>query len=625
MSGFLNRYRFIELFFIVVSLILILKAAQLQLIDKGYREKVEKTTLRKTLLHPSRGLIYDRTGNLLVNNEPVYELKVIYNDLDKNMDTTKLCQLLDITKEDFIRKLKKNWKNYRYSKGSPFVFLSKIDPEKYSRFVEHLYEFPGFYPSIRSIRNYPFENAAHILGYMGEVNRETIKKSKGQYSQGDYLGITGIESSYENELRGKKGVKFEIKDKYGRAIESYQQGIFDSSAVAGYKLISSIDINLQAYGEKLMQNKRGAIVAIEPKTGQILAMVSSPSYNPNDLSVKSNRGKMFAKLLNDKENKPLLNRAITSKYPPGSVFKPILGLIALQEGVTYPNRTIYCDGQYEYKTFHYGCHHHPIPYNISIALKYSCNSYFFQLGRDAIEKYGYANPGRGLDTLVSYLKDFGLGRKLGIDLKNESSGFIPNSKFYDKLYSKQLAKWRSTYIMSIGIGQGELEMTPLQMANFTAILANQGYYFTPHIIKKFEPFKQIPAKFRIKHKVRIDSIYFEPVLNGMERAVLSGTAELAYTPGIRICGKTGTSENYAYIDGKRTKQKDHSVFIAFAPREDPQIAIAVIVENAGFGGHTAAPIASLMIEKYLNKEIPFYREWLEKRILNTDLIHKQKN
>ncbi len=628
MSNLLNRYRLIEIFFMIVVLILIFKAAELQLIDKGYREKVKKATLRKTILMPSRGLIYDRTGKLLVNNEPVYELEVVYNDLDKKMDTTKLCQLLNISKDDFLHRINKNWKNYRYSKNSPFIFLSKIDPKIYSRFVEHLYEFPGFYPSIKSVRNYPYHNAAHVLGYMGEVDRKVIKKTKGQYSPGEYIGITGIESVYEKELKGKKGVKFEIKDNFGRAIESYQGGVFDSSAVAGYKLISSIDIDLQAYGEKLMQNKRGAIVAIEPKTGEVLALISSPGYNPNDLSVKINRGKIFAKLLNDSINKPLLNRAITSKYPPGSIFKPVLGLIALQEGVTYPNRTIYCGGQYVYKTkyntFRYGCHHHPVPYNISIAIQHSCNSYFFQLGRDVIEKYGFSNPGRGLDTLVDYLKDFGMGRKLGIDLKNESKGFVPNSKFYDRLYRNQHAKWRSTYIMSLGIGQGELELTTLQMANIASILANRGYYYIPHLIKKFDPVLPIPEKYRTKHRIRIDSVFYKPILNGMERAVLSGTAKLAYTPGIRICGKTGTSENYTYKNGKRIKLEDHSVFMAFAPRENPEIAIAVFVENGGVGGLTAAPIASLMIEKYLNGEIPFYRQWLENRILKIDLIHKKE-
>lgn len=628
MSKLLKRYNQIVIIVFLASSLLIGKAIVLQFVDLGYDKRVEKATLRKTVLYPSRGLIYDRTGKLLVNNEPVYELKAVYNDIDKNMDTAKFCGLLGITKEEFKKQLNKNWRDYRYSKNSPFVFLSKIDPQKYYKFVEHLYEFPGFYPDLKSIRNYPFSNAAHVLGYMGEVSKKAIQNSDGEYSPGDYIGITGIEASYEKELRGKKGVKFDIRDNLGRSLESYKNGSFDLLAEAGYKLISTIDIDLQAYGEELMKNKRGAVVAIEPSTGEILSLISSPSYNPDELSVKSDRGKAFARLLNDSINKPLLNRAVTSKYPPGSIFKPVLGLVALQEGVSYPTRTIYCPGVYVYKTkyntFRYGCHHHPTPYNISIAIEHSCNSYFFQLGRDVIEKYEFENPGRGLDTLVNYLHDFGLGHKLGIDLKNESSGFVPNSKFYDNLYKNQIAKWRSTYIMSLGIGQGELETTTVQMANLAAILANKGYYYTPHLIEKFEPDYPIPDKFTKKHKVRIDSVFFDPVLNGMERAVMSGTAEIAYTPGIRICGKTGTSENYTYRNGKRIKQENHSVFMAFAPRENPKIAIAVFVENGGYGADVAAPIASLMIEKYLTGEIPFYREWLEKKMLKLDLIEKDK-
>lgn len=609
-------------------MVLIFKAAMLQVFDKSFRTKVEKATLRKTLLTPARGLIYDRKGKLLVTNDPVYELEVIYNDIIPKLDTTLLCSLLNITKDEFLKNINKNWKDYRYSKNRAFVFLSKIEPEVYSRFVEHLFEFPGFYPSVKSIRNYPFANAAHVLGYMSEVDRDNIKKSGGDYSVGDYIGKTGIELSYEKDLRGKKGVKFEIKDNLGRTIESYKDGSLDSSAIAGYNIISSLDIDLQAYGEKLMQNKRGAIVAIEPKTGEILALVSSPTYNPNDLSVKSNRGKIFSLLLNDEKNKPLLNRAVSSKYPPGSIFKPIIGLVGLQTGVTYPNKTIYCNGEYVYQTrynsFRYGCHHHPTPYNISIAIQYSCNSYFFQLGRDIIEKYGFDAPGRGLDTLVNYLHDFGLGKKLGIDLGHENSGFVPDSKFYNKLYSKQKAKWRSTYIMSIGIGQGELELTTLQMANLGSILANRGYFYVPHLIKKFEPFKPIPDFYQQQHQVRIDSIQFKPIIDGMQRVVEAGTARWANVPGLNICGKTGTSENYSIIEGKRVKMKNHSVFLAFAPRENPKIAIAVYVENGGEGGYTAAPIASLMIEKYLNGEIVFYRDWLEKRILQMDLINTNK-
>jgi len=615
------------LFFVISAIVLIYKASSLQIFDDSYRSKVEQATLRKRMLNPARGLIFDRNKKLLVSNDPVYELKVIFNNINPEMDTTLLCSLLKISKDDFLKNVNKNWKDYRFSKNSPFVFLSKINPDIYLSFVEHLFEFPGFYPNIKSIRNYPHPNAAHVLGYMGEVNSRKIKKFKGEYASGDFIGITGIESSYEKELRGHKGIKLELKDNLGRSIDDYKDGLLDSSAIAGFNIISSLDIDLQAYGEQLMKNKRGAIVAIEPRTGEILALISSPTYNPNDLSVKSNRGKIYSRLQNDRDNKPLLNRAISSKYPPGSVFKPIIGLIALQTGVTYPKRTIYCGGRYVYKTktnsFSYGCHHHTTPYDISIGIQHSCNSYFFQLGRDIIEKYGFTDPGRGLDTLINHLHDFGLGRRLGIDLNSENKGFLPNSKYYDKLYSKQFAKWRSTYIMSLGIGQGELEFTTLQIANLSVILANRGYYYPPHLLEKFEPKKQIPEKYKIKHKVRIDYVYFKPIIDGMQRAVERGTAPLAFVPGLNICGKTGTSENYTNIDGKRTKMEDHSVFMAFAPRNNPEIAIAVFVENAGSGGHTAAPIASLMIEKYLNGEIAFYREYIEKRILNLDLISKE--
>ncbi len=623
-----EKHSIIKIFFIISAILLIYKASILQIFDKSYRTKVEQTTLKKSMLSPARGLIYDRNGKLLVSNDPVYELKVIYKNINPEMDTALLCSLLKISKNDFIKAMDKNWKDYRFSKRSPFVFLTKIEPEVYSRFVEHLFEFPGFYPSTKNIRNYIYPNAAHVLGYMGEVNLSTIKKSKGEYSSGDYIGITGLEANYESQLKGEKGVKLELRDNMGRIIDDFGKGILDSSATAGINLVSSIDIDLQAYGEKLMQNKRGAIVAIEPSTGQVLAMISSPTYNPNDLSVKSNRGKIFADLLHDKTNKPLLNRAINSKYPPGSIFKPIVGLIALQMGVTYPNRTIYCPGYYEYKTkynvFRQGCHHHSTPYNISIGIQHSCNSYFFQLGRDIIEKYGFTNPGRGLDTMVNYLHEFGLGKRLGIDLKHETGGFVPDSKFYDKLYSKQFAKWRSTYIMSLGIGQGELEMTTLQIANLGAILANRGYYYTPHLIKEFEPDISLPEKYKIKHKVRIKQEYFPPIIKGMAGAVEIGTAQLAYVYGLSICGKTGTVENYSIVEGKRVKMKNHSVFMAFAPRENPKIAIAVFVENGGFGGQTAAPIASLMIEKYINKEIVFYRDYLEKRMMKLDLITQDK-
>ena len=432
---------------------------------------------------------------------------------------------------------------------------------------------------------------------------------------GDYIGINGLENQYENLLSGQKGISYMFKDNLGREVDSYDSGSLDSSAISGEDIITSIDLDLQAYGEYLMQNKKGSIVAIEPSSGEILTMISSPSFDPNLLSVNQHRGDAFRELLSDTLSDPLLDRSVMAKYPPGSIFKPVLALIALQEGVTYANRTIYCDEGYTYRGFTQGCHDHSTPYNIKLAIQHSCNAYFLQVCRDVIEKHGFNQPEQGLDILVNHLYDFGLGRKLGIDNNYEHKGFIPTPAFYDNLYDKTIAPngWRSTYIMSIGIGQGELELTTVQMANLAAILANRGYYYTPHLLKGFKnPDLNVPNKYDIKHAVRIDSIYFPTVIDGMERVVTAGTATNAQIPGIRVCGKTGTSEN--------PHGKDHSVFFAFAPKDDPKIAIAVFIENAGWGGTYASPIASLMMEKYLNGEISNNRKWMEERMVEANLI-----
>lgn len=607
----------------LTSIMLLLKATQLQLVSETYKEKEQNVTLNRLWQYPGRGLIYDRNGKLLVKNEPVYQLKVIFNELNPKMDTNLICSLLNISKYEFKKRMNIDWANYRFSKNKPFIFLSKIEPEVFANFSEHMYEFPGFYPEVKNIRNYLFPNAAHVLGYIGEVDEKKITESNGEYLLGDYIGITGLEQSHETELRGKRGVKFELKDNMGRIIEPYKNGALDTPAVAGYDIFSSIDIDLQAYGELLMKNKRGAIVAIDPSTGEILAMVSSPGYNPADLAVKNDRGRIFKQLLEDSINKPLLNRAVSSKYPPGSIFKPILGLVTMQMRVTEPDRFIACNGRYEYKTkYHlwtYKCHHHAPTHNISIALQHSCNSYFFQLAREGIEKYGYTKPGLGLDTIVSYMKDFGLGSRLGIDLKNESKGFVPSAQYYDSIYKRQKAKWRSTYIMSLGIGQGELEFTTLQIANLAAIIGNRGYYYIPHLVKKFSKNYPVSEKFRKKNKVRVHKKYFQPIVDGMELAVMDGTALHTYVPGLSICGKTGTSENFKIIKGKRVQLKDNSVFMGFAPKYNPKIAIAVYVENAGFGGDVAAPLGSLVIEKYLNGQIAFYRTGLQRKLEAMDL------
>ena len=607
-----TKQQSIIVFFLVASAILIAKSAQLQLFDRSFADKARRVTLDKEEIYPSRGLILDRNEKFLVINEPVYELKSIYNKIDPDMDTTFFCELLQITKEDFIKQTNKNWKSQRYHKAIPFIFMSKIKPEIYARFQEHIHLFPGFFPVYRKIRTYPQKHAAHVLGYLGEVSETDLEES-GKYTLGDFIGKKGVEKYYEDILRGEKGVKYLIKDNLGREVDAFDGGRLDSSALAGKDIQLTIDMDLQSFGETIMENKRGSIVAIEPSTGEILAMVSAPSYDPSVFELNDDRGDRYNTLALDTINKPFHDRSLNAKYPPGSIFKPILSLIALQEGVSYPRRMIPCESFYQYRGFKYGCHVHPTPFNVEIALEHSCNSYFFQMVRDLIEIEGFSKPQIGLNVLTNHLKDFGLGLKLGVDLPAENSGFIPTNDFYNKLYQKELSGWKSTYIMSIGIGQGELELTTIQMANLAAIIANKGYFYTPHAIKNIDG-ESLEDRFLMKKKVRIDSMHFEPVINGMERAVYSGTAQKAAVPGIRIVGKTGTSQN--------PHGEDHSVFFAYAPKENPQIAIAVYVENAGFGGDIAAPMAGLMIEKYLKKEISPYRQSIEKYLTDKILIEQ---
>lgn len=616
------RYRIVQIIFFIGAVILLLKAAQLQVFDPSYRDKADRMVLRKSEQLPARGLIYDRNKNLMVYNEPIYELEVIYNDLPEKLDTVLLCQLLGITKAEFKKRIVKDWKDMRFSKFTPFVFMTKIDQEKFLKFEEYLWKFPGFYPRVRSIRSANVSSAAHLLGYISEVNQKVIEDSSGIYGMGDYIGNSGLEGSYESLLRGKKGYKYILRDKLGKALDSYKDGALDIDAVAGHDIITTIDLELQQYAETLLKNKRGAVVAIEPSTGEILAMVSAPYFDPNELSIRENRGEAFLRLLNDTINRPLINRALIARYPPGSIFKPIIGLVALQLGVVNENFSVHCGGAYVYRTkynvFRFGCHRHPQITDMSIALQHSCNSYFFELTRNLIEMYGYSYPGRGLDTLASYLSDFGLGKHLNIDLANENKGFVPDSRYYDWVYRNQRAEWRSTYIMSIGIGQGEMDLTTLQMANLAAIIANRGYYYTPHSVKKFIPAKNLDKRFTTKNYVRVDKKHFGSVIDGMEKVITSGTARSSYVPDLHICGKTGTSQN---VHGD-----DHSVFFGFAPRNNPKIAIAVYVENAGWGGQVAAPIGSLIMEKYVNKEIKPYRKVLEEVIIKKSFLGpKNKN
>lgn len=583
------------------------RAAQLQLFSTKYKDQARKTTLEKNLVYPSRGIVFDRNGQTLVFNRPIYVIYATYRKIDPQMDTFLFCSLLNIDKETFVNNLEKDWSNIQFSKSVPFVFLSKISSEQYAIFQEHIYKFPGFEAEERSIRGYPHSTASHILGYLGEVDYNIIDNSEGKYRLGDYIGKTGLEYVYEKELSGEKGVKYILKDKFGRHVESYNNGALDSLSQPGEDIQISIDLELQKYADSLMMNKRGGLVAIEPSTGEILAMVSSPFYDPNLLTLDENRSYGMRLLLLDSINRPLNNRAVTNKYPPGSIFKPIQALVASQLGIITPQRTISCFGGYRLSASKImKCHAHAPLRGLGDAIKHSCNTYFLQTTKELLDQYGYKNPGIGLDTFVSYLKEFGLGDKLGVDVSYEGKGFVPDSKFYGHRFRKEISGWRSQWVLSIGIGQGEIELTTIQMAHLAAIIANKGYYITPHLIKNFKSGRPIPSEFTQKNRVRIHEKHFGPVIDGMEAVVLGGTARAAYVQGLDICGKTGTSQN--------PHGKDHSVFFGFAPKNKPQIAVAVFVENAGWGGDWAAPISSLLIEKYLNKNIATARKQLEARM-----------
>ena len=615
MKKYVERQKVIIVFFSICALLLVYKSAELQIFESKYREQARRTTLDKRISYPSRGLIYDRNNELLVVNTPIYDIKATYKKVDSEMDTVAFCDLLEISIDTFSTLLNKNWKSRRYHKSVPFTFLSKVKPETYAQFQERMFEFPGFYPVIRNTRSYPHQNAAHTLGYLGEVDQRTINKSNGKYQLGDFIGVSGVEKSYDDILRGSKGLNYLLKDNLGRDVGSYENGSLDYSAVSGEDINLTLDLVLQEYGELLMRNKKGAIVALEPETGEVLAMISAPTYDPNILKMDVNRGAAFNALLSDTINKPMLDRSVISKYPPGSIFKPIFALIALQLGVTQPNKTIYCDGSYEVgkRGFSQGCRNHPTPYGIDVALQWSCNSYFYQLMKDCLLLNGYDNPGAGLDTLVNHLSDFSLGKKTGLDYHYENEGFIPDSKYYNRLYKDVFNGWKWSYILSLGIGQGELELTTLQMANLAAIIANRGHYYKPHLLRSINGDKlAIPTKYLEQQQVRINTKHFEPVINGMEKVISQGTATSAYVAGLDVCGKTGTSQNQRRVS--------HSVFYGFAPKVNPKIAIAVYVENAGSGGAVAAPIGGLIIEKYINKTIAENRIWLQDEMINRNLL-----
>ncbi|MCB0628649.1 MAG: penicillin-binding protein 2 [Saprospiraceae bacterium] len=618
----LQRMQNIRFVFVISAGLLIWKALDLQVLNTKFRDKAKVATRDLYTLYPVRGVMYDREGRLLVTNNTVYDIMAVYNQIDWAMDTTAFCELLGITPEYFVENVNQNWLDNRFSKRKPFVFLSKVSKETYARFQENMYRFPGFIVQKRNVRGYPHKNAAHVLGYIREVNKKEVEIDTLDYSPGDYIGASGLEKTYERELKGTKGYRYVLKDALGRPVDFLQDTTSQEAPISGRDLYTTLDLNLQAYGEHLMQNKVGSIVAIEPATGEILAMVSTPTYDPNLLTINQSRSKSYA-ALNQDSLKPFLDRSIMGYYPPGSPFKTLVALIALQEGRLNPNRTIFCQGGY----FLNGqnlmkCHNHPTCTSVQMAIQHSCNAYFATVFRDVVDQFGPDQVAVGLDTFNAYLHRFGLGDKLAVDLPGEVGGNYPTPAYFDNVYKKE-SSWKSVWIRSLGIGQGELLLTNLQMANLAAIIANRGFYIQPHLVRGLQTNVDAGQSTNVRllqypeHETGVEGRHFETIVNGMEMVVRAGTARSAAIEDIIVCGKTGTAEN-----AQRGGQ-DHSIFFAFAPKENPEIAIAVYVENGGWGGSYAAPIASLMIEKYLHKDGEIkgtYRKYLEKRIIETNLI-----
>jgi penicillin-binding protein 2 len=599
-DAYTNRKYIVMALIVLASLVLIIKLFKIQIVEDSYRLSADNNVLRYVTQYPARGLIYDRNGKMLVSNQAAYDIMVVPGQTSK-LDTVEFCNTLGITKEIFKERLKTA---VNYSKRAPSIFLRQVSAETYARFQEKMFMYNGFYVQARTLRKYTKPIAAHILGYVSEVDDNIIKRES-YYKPGDYIGKTGIEEAYEKEIRGEKGVKIFLVDVYSRVKGSYEEGRRDTDAVQGNNIISSIDMDLQEYGEFLMKNKSGSIVAIEPKTGEVLALISSPDYDPG-LLVGRIRSENFAKLQAD-PLEPLFNRALMASYPPGSTFKPVSGLIGLQENVITPSTRVYCNNGYLFVA----CHSHESPLNLIGAIKNSCNAYFCQVFRRVLENSEYLNVSAAYDKWENYLSEFGFGSKLATDFVNELPGFVPAGSYYDKYYGKN--KWKALNIISLSFGQGEMGTTPLQIANMTAAIANRGYYFSPHIVRSVGDPPVIDPRFTAKHIINIDSANFEYIIDGMEQAVNGGgTAAASALKDIVICGKTGTAQN--------PHGKDHSVFVAFAPKYDPKIAIAVYVENAGFGATYAAPVASLMIEKYIKGQIA--NKESEQYILGLNLTKK---
>jgi penicillin-binding protein 2 len=599
-----NKKNILLIIFLTVAVIYVIRLFMLQIADKSYLHSAQMNVLQEQTIYPARGLIYDRNGELLVYNDAIYDLSV-YPEQIKNLDTLEFCKVLGITKEDFIKRFERLKKQKGYAPWRPIVFERQITIPTYAAFQEKLYDFSGFFVEVRTDRKYKHSNAAHIMGYIGEVTDRDIEKSDGYYRMGDFIGISGVERVYEKELGGTKGTRYVLVDSKNRTQGRYKNGEYDTAAIAGDNINLSIDYKLQNLGEALMNNKTGSVVAIEPQTGEILALVSSPAYDPN-LLIGRERGNNYMKLLKD-PLKPLFNRPLAAPYPPGSIFKILMSLTGQEEKVLNPATTYGCHHGYLFV----GCHAHSSPLQLRAAIAVSCNAYFCQVYRSVVNNARYRKVEDAYNQFHKHISSFGMGKRLGVDLFGEGKGFLPPSTYYDKIYGRY--RWQALTTISLGIGQGELGITPLQMANATAAVANRGYYYTPHVVKKIAGKKNPNPAFNEKNWTTIDTSYFGVVIDGMQDVVERGTAYVARIPGIEICGKTGTAQN--------PHGKDHSIFFAFAPKVNPKIAIAVVVENAGFGATWAAPIASLMLEQYLTGKHDSRKPLLD-RMLNGNLTHR---
>lgn len=601
-----NDFRYENRKFVVVAIVFAIvmvfigRLFNLQILSDDYKKHADSNAFLNRTIYPSRGVMYDRTGKLLVSNQPAYDVMVCMRNV-KDLDTLAFCRSLGITKDYFDKRMadvKNRRLNPGYSSYTDQLFLSQLTAEEFAMFQEQLYKFSGFSIQRRTIRQYNYPVAGHLFGDLGEVSKKDIAND-GYYVQGDFIGKQGIESFYEKQLRGEKGKEVLLRDAYGRVKGHYMDGAMDVAPVAGKNLTLSLDIELQALAERLLQNKIGSVVAIEPSTGEVLCMASSPTFDPQIL-VGRKRGENHRLLSQDKQ-KPLLNRAIMGTYPPGSTFKTSQALTFLQEGIVTPTTQFPCALGFKYKGLHVGCHAHAAPIALAPSLATSCNSYYcWGLYRMiGAEKYGSSQA--ALTCWKDHMVSMGFGYRLGIDLPGEARGFIPNSAFYDKWYGK---RWNGLTIVSISIGQGEVTLTPLQIANLGATIANRGEYITPHIVKEVQG-EELDSLYRFPKRTMVEEKHYETVVQGMREAVLNGTCAEANLPGFEVCGKTGTAQN---------RGKDHSAFMGFAPMNDPKIAVAVYVENGGFGAVYGVPIGALIMEQYLTGTLSEASEAKAKKI-----------